>query len=375
MLLAVQSAAPVHRCPRAMAYESYAEFLDALEKAGRADSCQRTDRHRAGNHRAGRPRNEKASGGKALLIEQPTVNGKVSPMPVAINTMGSARRMAMALGSRERRGRGGGAGFARPGQAAHRAARCHGPAWPSAWPAPCTTEEGQAWPVQGSHPPVRPPASRTEPWPSAPDVNDPSTLTPNPSTLLNLPIMQCWPLDGGRFLTLPCVVTRDPDTGDRNLACIGCRFMTTSRPACIGSCKKSPHATAVATTRPASRMPVAVFLGGDPVYPFCATAPMPDGLDEFPARRLPAPQVGGNGAVRDLRPRGAGQCRHRHRGLHRPDRATARRGAVGDHTGYYTLPEPLGVSITAITHRKDATYPPRSSASRRWRIFTWAAPA
>jgi 4-hydroxy-3-polyprenylbenzoate decarboxylase len=36
-------------------------------------------------------------------------------------------------------------------------------------------------------------------------------------TLLNLPILQCWPLDGGRFVTLPCVVTRDPDTGERNV--------------------------------------------------------------------------------------------------------------------------------------------------------------
>jgi 4-hydroxy-3-polyprenylbenzoate decarboxylase len=36
-------------------------------------------------------------------------------------------------------------------------------------------------------------------------------------TLLNLPIQKCWPLDGGRFITLPCVVTKDPDTGERNV--------------------------------------------------------------------------------------------------------------------------------------------------------------
>ena len=32
-----------------------------------------------------------------------------------------------------------------------------------------------------------------------------------------MPILQCWPLDGGRFITLPCVVTKDPDTGERNI--------------------------------------------------------------------------------------------------------------------------------------------------------------
>ena len=40
---------------------------------------------------------------------------------------------------------------------------------------------------------------------------------PRHPTLLNLPILKCWPLDGGRFITLPCVVTRDPDTGERNV--------------------------------------------------------------------------------------------------------------------------------------------------------------
>ena len=62
------------------------------------------------------------------------------------------------------------------------------------------------------------PPTRTEPWPNAPDINESAQpFTAAASTLLNLPIQKCWPLDGGRFITLPCVVTRDPDTGDRNL--------------------------------------------------------------------------------------------------------------------------------------------------------------
>ena len=76
------------------------------------------------------------------------------------------------------------------------------------------------------------PASRKEPWPAAPDITDgasvpasrpgesvgSSVASPHHApTLLNLPILKCWPLDGGRFITLPCVVTRDPDTGERNV--------------------------------------------------------------------------------------------------------------------------------------------------------------
>src|SRR5207237_7620317 len=80
------------------------------------------------------------------------------------------------------------------------------------------------------------PPTRIEPWPSAPRItNDQSTIV-NPAepsaidprlsavaapalfpTLLNLPIQKCWPLDGGRFITLPCVLTQDPDTSERNV--------------------------------------------------------------------------------------------------------------------------------------------------------------
>ena len=64
---------------------------------------------------------------------------------------------------------------------------------------------------------VESPKAQVECWPAAPDWKNPATLNPQPPTLLNLPILKCWPLDGGRFITLPCVVTRDPDTGDRTL--------------------------------------------------------------------------------------------------------------------------------------------------------------
>ena len=82
-----------------MAYESYAEFLDALEKAGELIRVSEPIATELEITELADREMKKPSGGKALLIEQPTVNGEVSSIPVAINTMGSAKRMAMALGA------------------------------------------------------------------------------------------------------------------------------------------------------------------------------------------------------------------------------------------------------------------------------------
>ena len=106
------------------------------------------------------------------------------------------------------------------------------------------------------------------------------------------------------------------------------------------------------------RMPVAVFLGGDPVFPFCATAPLPDGLDEFLLagylRRKSVEMV--KCETNDLEvPANADIVIE---GFIDPTEPLRDEGPFGDHTGYYTLPEPYPVfHITAITHRKQAVYP------------------
>lgn len=106
------------------------------------------------------------------------------------------------------------------------------------------------------------------------------------------------------------------------------------------------------------RMPVSVFLGGDPVYPFCATAPLPDGLDEF--------LLAGYLRKRSVR---LVKCLTNDlevpansdfviEGYVDPTEPLRLEGPFGDHTGFYTLPEPYPVfHVTAITHRKDAVYP------------------
>jgi len=106
------------------------------------------------------------------------------------------------------------------------------------------------------------------------------------------------------------------------------------------------------------RMPVTIFLGGDPVYTFCATAPLPDGLDEFLLagflRKKSVELV--KGVSNDLEvPADADFVIE---GYVDPKEPLRMEGPFGDHTGYYSLADLYpAFHVTAITHRKDAVYP------------------
>ena len=97
-----------------------------------------------------------------------------------------------------------------------------------------------------------------------------------------LPVLTTWPEDGGPYITLPMVITRDPDKGTRN---VGCYRMQVYDARTTGM-HWQLHKTGRRHMRRykelgQSRMPVAVALGGDPALPYAATAPLPDGIDEF----------------------------------------------------------------------------------------------
>jgi 4-hydroxy-3-polyprenylbenzoate decarboxylase len=99
--------------------------------------------------------------------------------------------------------------------------------------------------------------------------------------LLNLPVLRCWPLDGGRFITLHRVVTKDPDTGERNVGTYRIQIYDDRTTGMHWQLQKvgAQHGRRYYET--GTRMPVAIFLGGDPVFTFAATVLLPDGLDEF----------------------------------------------------------------------------------------------
>jgi 4-hydroxy-3-polyprenylbenzoate decarboxylase len=340
-----------------MAYSSFGDFVRALERAGelirvREPVATELEITEIANRQMKAP-----GGGKALLIERPTVNGQISPFPVAINTMGSWKRMAMSMGAESVDDVAAELGAlikAKPPTSFREAFKLLGTAAEMRHAKPKRVTTGPCkdlvHKIEGS--------TLTAGWPSAPDWRNPAQFDPHPPTLLDLPILKCWPLDGGRFITLPCVVTQDPDTGERNLGMYRIQIYDSHSTGMHWQLQKVGARHGRRYYETGTRMPVAIFLGGDPVFPFAATAPLPDGLDEFLLAGY-------------LRKRSIELVRCETSDLEVPANADfviegyvdpreplREEGPFGDHTGYYTLPEPYPVfHITAITHRRDAVYP------------------
>ncbi|MDB6057144.1 MAG: ubiD, partial [Verrucomicrobiales bacterium] len=177
-------------------------------------------------------------------------------------------------------------------------------------------------------------------------------------TLLDLPILKCWPMDAGRFITLPCVVTKDPDTGERNIGMYRIQVYDEQTTGMHWQLQKVAARHGRRYYETGERMPVSIFLGGDPVFTFCATAPLPDGVDEFLLagylRKKSVDLV--KCLTNDLEvPADADVVIE---GYIDPKEPLRMEGPFGDHTGYYSLADLYPVfHVTAITHRKDAIYP------------------
>src|SRR6267378_5009436 len=179
-----------------MAFRSFRDFLEQLERAGelqRVSESVDTDLVIAewANREMKSP-----SGGKALLFENALIDGKRSEFPVAINTMGSRKRMALALGLDEI------ADLAQEIQLILKAKP------------PTDLREGWTLLKQGIHLlHARPKhVSKGECQEVIYNLSDSHHFG-----LHDLPILKCWPKDGGRFITLPNVHTRDPESGARNV--------------------------------------------------------------------------------------------------------------------------------------------------------------
>src|SRR5947199_4433173 len=179
-----------------MAYRSFRNFLAALDQAGELKRITiPVDTDLLIAEWADREM-KSPDGGKALLFEHPIVDGKRSQFPVAINTMGSRRRMALALQVSDV------ADVAQEIQLILKAKP------------PTDLREGWSLLRQGIHLlHARPKSVREAPCQEVVHKLDNAEAF----SLRDLPILKCWPKDGGHFITLPNVHTRDPETGARNI--------------------------------------------------------------------------------------------------------------------------------------------------------------
>jgi 4-hydroxy-3-polyprenylbenzoate decarboxylase len=317
-----------------MAYRGLADFLNVLEKEDELARISEPVATELEISAFADRQMKSAGGGKALLFDKPTINGKISRFPVSINSMGSDRRIARALG------------LGSVDELAHEMQLIL-----KAKP-PTSVREGWSLLKQGVdllH--ARP--KHVSDGPCKEEIhrfNDSFSLD-------DLPILVCWPKDGGRFVTLPMVYTKDPDTGERNVGMYRMQVFDGQTTGMHWQVHKVGARHGRRYYQRNERMPVAVCLGGDPAYTFAATAPLPDGLDEVLfagfIRKKSVELVRCETVDLEV----PADVDFVLEGYVQPGELRDE-GPFGDHTGFYTATDPYPVfHLTAITHKKDAVYP------------------
>ncbi len=176
--------------------------------------------------------------------------------------------------------------------------------------------------------------------------------------LTQLPILQCWPGDASSFVTLPGVVTRDPETKLRNVGMYRMQLIDKKTTGMHWQSHKTGTRHYQQAKERGEKIPVSIYLGGDPALIFAPACPLPDGIDEMLyagfLRGQSVPMV--KCLTNDLEvPADADFVLE---GYVDPCEDLFFEGPFGDHTGYYSMPDWFPkFHCTAITHKKNAIYP------------------
>ncbi len=170
-----------------------------------------------------------------------------------------------------------------------------------------------------------------------------------------IPVLTCWPDDGGPFVTLPMVFTHNPNTGRRNVGMYRVQIFDER----TAGMHWQIHKVGAQHQRDAGAKPIeaAVCLGGDPCLPFCALAPLPEEIDEMIfagfLRGKPVEMV----KCETIDVEVPADCEYVLEGTITPGEVRPE-GPFGDHTGYYTPVENYPVfRVSCITRRKKPVYP------------------
>ncbi len=175
--------------------------------------------------------------------------------------------------------------------------------------------------------------------------------------LFEIPALKCWPKDGGKFLTLPLVITHDPKTGKRNVGMYRVQIHDEKTAGLHWQSHKTGAYHYWKSEKLNKPLPVAIAFGGHPALIFSAIAPLPPNFDEL----MFASYLLGE-RIRLVKAKTIpllvpADAEFVIEGYAYPFERKIE-GPFGDHFGYYSLAEPFPVlHITAITHRKDAIYP------------------
>ncbi|MBL8087261.1 MAG: menaquinone biosynthesis decarboxylase [Chthonomonas sp.] len=345
-----------------MAYRDFQHFLETLESNGElkritepispyleiteiADRVMKSDGPAllfeqvvGPPHRCGTPNPKSAVMNYGSIHPEHAPSGSVRyDMPVAINTMGSRLRMSMALSSDD---------FEEHADRLRKLLQA-----PANMPRGLGEKLKMALELGGEIKTVGPKTVST-------GVCQEVVMQGDEIDLTKLPILTCWPEDGGPYVTLPLVFTHDPNTGKRNVGMY--RVQLYDRNTC--GMHWQMHKTGQRQMEDAAaagkkRFEVAVVLGGDPVYNFCAISPLPPGIDEMLfagfLRRQKVELVKAK-TVGVMVPADAEIVLE---GYVDPTEKRLE-GPFGDHTGYYSLAEDFPVlHVTCMTMRKKPVWP------------------
>jgi 4-hydroxy-3-polyprenylbenzoate decarboxylase len=312
-----------------MAFDSLAEFLEVLEAEGELrrvraevdpvlEVAEVTDRV------------SKAQG-PALLFE----NVKGSSFPLAINVLGSDRRMARALGVKDL------------DEVAARIEALIKPDIPDSLLGKMSKLAAGLSELRA----IPPKVVRSGPCQDVVQTGDAVDLN-------RLPVIQCWPEDAGKFITFGQVFTRNPETGDRNVGMYRLQLWDRNTTAMHWHPHHDGCQHYLMHKKAGTKMPVAVSLGGDPIFPYMATAPMPPSTDECLfggfLRGKPVELVKCQ-TIDQEAPAGADFVIE---GYIDPVEPLVTEGPFGDHTGFYSLADRFPLfHVTAVTHRANPVYP------------------
>ncbi|MCH8184683.1 MAG: menaquinone biosynthesis decarboxylase [Chloroflexi bacterium] len=173
-----------------------------------------------------------------------------------------------------------------------------------------------------------------------------------------LPALKCWPMDGGRFITLPLVISRDPVSGRRNVGIYRMQIYDSHTAGMHWQTHKvGAHHYRLGEEQRLERLDVAVALGGDPATMWTGALPLPPDMDEIAAAGFVREEAVEMVRCQTIDLEAPAHAEFVLEGYVVPGELRPE-GPFGDHTGYYSPPEEYPVfHLTAITHRQQPIYP------------------
>ena len=319
-----------------MTLDNLGEFIEAIEASGELVRVREPVRTRLEIAEIADRCMKSRDGGPALLFERPVMeDGNTSPMPVAINLFGSTRRICLALGAE------------RLNDIGCRISELLEMKVPKGF------LEKLALLPRLAELAKFPPKTRGG-RPSCQEV----VLQGGDIDLGRIPFLVTWPGDGGRYITLPLVITEDPARGIRNVGMYRIQVLGRNELAMHWQRHKVGAAHWREMAERGERMPVVIAIGGDPASIYSGSAPLPPTIDEFLfagfLRKSPVELA--KAVTCDLAVPAEAEIVIE--GYVDPAEPLVLEGPFGDHTGFYSLADHYPkVHVTAVTMRKDPVYP------------------